>query len=120
MSTAAVLTDFDVERVARRVVELLHAERQEPRPGELVDATTLARLLGVRRSTIYGRADELGAIRLGNGRRARLRFNVETARAALNSSDGASAALAPRTPSTRRHRATTSGAGSILTPRRSS
>ena len=119
MSAAAVLTDLDVERVARRVVELLRDERQEPPgPGELVDATTLARLLGLRRSTVYDRADALGAVRLGSGKRARLRFDVDRARAALadRSSSSIQEPAAPRPPRPAR-RARPSRAGEVLRSR---
>jgi hypothetical protein len=47
-----------------------------------VDAATLARILGVSRDSIYEHADELGAVRIGDGPRARLRFDVERATAA--------------------------------------
>lgn len=50
---------------------------------ELVTADALARRLGVSRSHVYEHADALGAVRLGDGPRARLRFDLETARAAL-------------------------------------
>lgn len=58
----------------------------------LVDATTLADLLGVTRSVVYAHADELGARRLGTGSRPRLRFDAHealaewTARSASKSS----------------------------------
>jgi hypothetical protein len=45
----------------------------------LVDAQTLAEMLGVGRAYVYEHADELGAIRLGSGTRARLRFDPERA-----------------------------------------
>jgi hypothetical protein len=45
----------------------------------LIDASELARLLGTARSFIYEHATELGAIRLGSGPRARLRFDPERA-----------------------------------------
>ena len=40
-----------------------------------MDAAAVARLLGVSRATVYAKADELGAVRIGNGKRARLRFD---------------------------------------------
>jgi hypothetical protein len=49
----------------------------------LVDAATLAAGWGVSRDWVYERADELGALRLGNGPKARLRFDPIVARAAL-------------------------------------
>jgi hypothetical protein len=55
-----------------------HIEQHQARrrrAGRLVDAATVARLLGVSRATVYANADQLGGIRLGNGKRARLRFD---------------------------------------------
>lgn len=80
---SAVLVDLEqlAELVARRVVELLAEGAGQP--AGLVDAATLARLLGVSRSTIYDRASELGAVQVGDGARPRLRFDVETARKTL-------------------------------------
>ena len=62
-----------VEVIARRVIALL--ERGEAAQLELLDAAELARRLGVDRSWIYNHAVELGAIRLGEGARPRLRFD---------------------------------------------
>ena len=77
--------DF-VEAVARRVVEILDEREQRPAAG-LVDAATVARLLGISRSTVYEHAAEFGAVQLGNGKRAALRFDVEQARAAWTRRD---------------------------------
>lgn len=49
----------------------------------LVDAAALAAELGTSRDWVYEHADELGALRLGNGPKARLRFDPIVARAAL-------------------------------------
>lgn len=74
-----------VEAIAERVAEILRADAPEPHNhSQLVSADALARRLGVSRSHIYEHADALGAIRLGEGKRARLRFDPETARAALS------------------------------------
>ena len=71
----------DIDAVAARVVELLREQPAEaPR---YVDAATLARALSVERTWVYQRARELGALRLGDGPKARLRFDLERARAAL-------------------------------------
>jgi hypothetical protein len=67
-----------VDAIARRVVELLGQKAAPPR-SELVDAAELARQLGVERSWVYTHAIQLGAIRLGNGRRPRLRFDPQVA-----------------------------------------
>jgi hypothetical protein len=64
------------EVVAARVVELL--ERQEWRSARgLATAADVAEQLGVHKSWVYAHADELGAIRLGEGDKARLRFDPE-------------------------------------------
>ena len=77
------LSRMDVDAVARRVVELLdengHGNDREATVSALsrfADAATVARLLGVSRATVYAKADQLGAIRVGNGPRARLRFDL--------------------------------------------
>ena len=65
-----------VDAVARRVVDMLRAERL--RTEDLIDAAVVARRFGISRSTVYERAAELGAIRLGDGPKARLRFDPQT------------------------------------------
>jgi hypothetical protein len=66
-----------VERVARRVVELLDDRDKASRyPSGLVDAATLAPLLGLTRDWVYEHATELGAREIGEGSRPRLRFDV--------------------------------------------
>jgi hypothetical protein len=85
MTEAVTLAPEAIEAVAHRVVELLAAE--QPPAARLVDAATLARLLGVTRATIYDRAAELGAVRLGDGNRPRLRFDPERALAAWQTRD---------------------------------
>lgn len=80
-------TTFDgayVEAIARRVAELIHTDDRADISGRLVDAATLADELGVERSWVYDHAHELHSIRLGNGPRARLRFNPEAVHAALD------------------------------------
>jgi hypothetical protein len=75
------LDDDDIEAVAARVAELL---RDQPgRSDRLVDAATLARTLNVDRDWVYANARRLGAIRLGDGPKARLRFDVARARETL-------------------------------------
>jgi hypothetical protein len=66
------LDQESVEAVARRVVELMDTPVT---PGEMVDAAEIARRFGVSTDYVYNNADRLGAIRLGNGPKARLRFN---------------------------------------------
>ena len=71
----------DIEAVARRVAELLRATTNLT--GPLVDAAELARILGVERDWVYARAARLGAVRLGDGPKARLRFDIDRVRATL-------------------------------------
>src|SRR3954462_5179891 len=63
-----------LEALAQRVADLAAARVAAGPP--LVDADTLARHLGVERSYVYEHAVELGAVRLGDGPKARLRLNV--------------------------------------------
>ncbi len=69
-----------VEAIAARVAELLRGD-VSPQPQAAVPtkltAAELAARLGVERAWIYRHAAELGAIRLGAGPRARLRFDAE-------------------------------------------
>jgi excisionase family DNA binding protein len=73
----------DIEAIARRIVELLRNEHATV--FKLVDARELAALLGVSVDYVYEHASELGALRLGGGRKARIRFDADTARQALAS-----------------------------------
>jgi hypothetical protein len=75
------LSDAQLDRLAERIADRLRTS--PPRVPRLVDAQTLADALGVRRETVYAHADRLGAIRLGNGSKPRLRFDLETAREAF-------------------------------------
>lgn len=71
------LTAQLVDPVARRVVEVLHEQGLvQPRlkANAWLDAAELAKQLGVSRECVYEHADELGARRIGNGPRPRLRF----------------------------------------------
>lgn len=52
-------------------------------PDELIGVAELARRLGVARSTVYAHSATLGAIRLGFGPRAPLRFDYAAVLAAL-------------------------------------
>jgi hypothetical protein len=70
-----------VEAIAERVAELLRAE-DVPARSTLVSAAEVARELNVGRQWVYEHADELGGRRLGDGPRGRLRFDIETVRAA--------------------------------------
>lgn len=98
----APLTDRDhalVEAVAVRVAELLADEHAALPTARLLDAAQLAGLLGVARSWVYEHAETLGAVRLGDGDRPRLRFDPAVALAAWKARDREPALEpAPRTP----------------------
>ena len=70
------------EPTARRVVELLRDETAALHSG-LVNAQTLADELGTSRGFVYQHSEQLGAIRLGEGPKAPLRFDVEVAKRAM-------------------------------------
>ncbi len=104
--------DALAEAVATRVLAQLRAEPAAPpsEPAGLVDAATLARALGVSTGYVYSRSAELGARRLGNGPRARLRFDLERAVEAHASCAAGSAAPATLQAAKRRpRRAASSG-----------
>jgi hypothetical protein len=83
------LVAFDVEEidaVAEHLAEL--AVSAPPPTVGLVDARELAEQLGVARDWVYANAERLGGVRLGDGPRARLRFDAERAREALAAGTG--------------------------------
>ena len=87
MASARIKLDPQtVEEIARRVVALL--ERRGLSKRELVDAAELARRFGIERSWVYTHAIELGAVKLGNGAKPRLRFDPEVAARVLRRVDG--------------------------------
>jgi hypothetical protein len=115
-----VLSDQQLERLAELLAERLRGSpstRTDLQPPEnftgsfagLVDAATLASELGVSRQWIYQHRDRLGGVRIGTGPRARIRFDVNTARQALHAPERTTT---PTTTSRRRTR--TNEAGSIL------
>jgi hypothetical protein len=67
------LTAADLDAIASRVVELL---RQEPRLNDHVDTVTLAAMVGVSGDWVQEHAAELGAIRVGDGPKGTLRFDL--------------------------------------------
>ena len=78
------LTNSDVEAIAdalaRKVAEIVDARSTT---FGLVDARELAEELGVSIDYVYAHAAELGAMRLGSGPKARIRFDLDGARQAL-------------------------------------
>jgi hypothetical protein len=106
------LTDVYAELCALRTeLAALRADRST----QLVDAQTLASELRVSRQWIYEHRDKLGAIRIGDGPKARLRFDVDTARHALTAPV---TTTAPRPASRQTRTNRTTSAGSILKVRK--
>jgi len=66
------------------------------RRARLVDPATLALELGVSRDWVYEHSAELGALRLGNGPKPRLRFDPVAVRDALSPKSGDEPAVPPR------------------------
>lgn len=87
----SLLTPSDVEAIAAavapKVAELLHTR---PTTFGLVGARELADQLGVSLAYVYAHAGELGAMRLGHGPKARIRFDLDRARQALEAGPGRS------------------------------
>ena len=71
------LARADVEAIAERVIEQIREVLRPQLWFGLADAAEVARHLRVHESWVYAHADELGAIRLGDGEKARLRFDLE-------------------------------------------
>lgn len=76
------LSPETIDAIAHRVVELL--QEGIPQPNRLLTAAELAQRFGVSRYWVYEHANELGAIRLGEGNRGRLRFDMQVAADAMN------------------------------------
>jgi hypothetical protein len=79
MSRAERLHPDDVEAIARRVAELI----APPAAPALLTAAQVAVRFGVDRGWVYEHAVELGAVRLGDGPKPRLRFDPSRVAAAL-------------------------------------
>jgi len=77
--TEITLSRESVEALADALAERLRGSAPSH---DFIDAAEVARRLAVSRDYVYEHADELGAIRIGNGPRARLRFDPERIAAA--------------------------------------
>lgn len=81
---ARVLTQDDIDAIAEATVERLARVVASQGPTfALVDARKLAAELGVSVDYVYSHASELGGMRLGSGPKARIRFDLDQARQAL-------------------------------------
>jgi len=76
---AVYLDQESIEAIAQRVAELLSPQAPaEAPPARLLSAAEVSEALGVERSWVYEHAIELGALRIGDGPRPRLRFDLNT------------------------------------------
>jgi hypothetical protein len=67
------------ERIADRVAAILtHGRSLDRTQNEWLTAGQLATRLGVTAQWVYDHQNELGAIKLGSGRKPRLRFRADT------------------------------------------
>ena len=81
-----MLTVGDVEAIADAIVlKVVEVVGARSTTFGLVDARELAGELGVSTDYVYAHATELGAMRLGAGPKARIRFDLDRARQALES-----------------------------------
>lgn len=90
--TVVRLADDTIEQLADRVADLLADRAPEPssapaNPAGLLSAAQVSAWWGVDRGWVYQHADQLGAIRLGAGRRPRLRFDPDRVRHAMGQPD---------------------------------
>ena len=79
---------FDINEIDAVAEHLAEVVSPAPANVGLVDARELAEQLGVKRDWVYANAERLGGVRLGDGPRARLRFDAERAREALTANAG--------------------------------
>jgi hypothetical protein len=79
---AGAIATADPEIAAALHALAVLAERRQSSP-TLLDAAEVAARFGVSRSWVYENARRLGAVRLGDGPKPRLRFDPERVKAAL-------------------------------------
>jgi hypothetical protein len=95
------LDDRTIERIARRVAEILRSEPSTAAEKWLTAADVAARY-SVSRTWVYDNAELLGVVRLGTGTKARLRFDPARLREHFNDDDQRTAAPQKRRQSQRR------------------
>ena len=102
------LADQLVDPLAQRLLDLLKDQgilATDRRPAaEWIDATEMARRLGVTRTWVYEHAVELGAVRIGEGPRPRLRFPPNQIGSASSKPSAAQAREKNRRPEPKRAR----------------
>ena len=91
LTTQEIAAIADV--TARRVLELI---AEHGRTFGLVGARELATQLGVSLDYVYAHASALGAMRLGSGPKARIRFDLDRARESLEARQRRAKAKRPK------------------------
>jgi hypothetical protein len=94
------LTQADISAIAECVVEQMRDVLRPQLWFGLADAAEVACRLRVRENWVYTHADELGAIRLGDGEKARLRFDLERVARAIGVTGSERGARGPGRPRT--------------------
>jgi hypothetical protein len=93
------IADRLTDAVVARIIDVIRIEGLIAREGggqRWLDAQEVAeRLVGVSREWVYEHADELGARRMGSGRRPRLRFPAQSLDRPASGSGGAAESSAP-------------------------
>ena len=86
------IADRLTDAVVARIIDVIRIEGLVARAGvgqRWLDAQEVAERLGVKREWVYEHADELGARRIGRGRRPMLRFPAQSLDRLANGSGGA-------------------------------
>jgi hypothetical protein len=86
-----------IDAIAQRVADILRSESFQTRE-QLITATDVAARFGVSRSWVYDNAERLGAVRLGTGSKARLRFDPKRVSELMRAKPTARDQLARRSP----------------------
>jgi hypothetical protein len=92
------ITDALAPQLARALQTEFPAVQPEPQSEEWITASETARRFHMSAATIYAHADELGARRLGDGPKARLRFHPPTVAQALTSRPDGKGSTDPKPP----------------------
>lgn len=102
----AELARLVADQLAERVLEMAPiAPDPAPASRRWLTATEVAAMLGMTRDAVYRQADTLGAVKIGSGPKARLRFELEEVTAALRACSTSGDSPTPHPPPRERSRA---------------
>ncbi|MGH2878691.1 MAG: hypothetical protein ACRDK4_03670 [Solirubrobacteraceae bacterium] len=94
------LDQEDIEAIAQRVAHVIAVAN--PSPHRLLEPKELASALNVSIYYVYEHAVDLGVMRLGDGPKARMRFDLQTARRAMQARRERGRVIRERSRTTRR------------------